>query len=270
VKTASVLLDRDAMKIDENKTCDKIKEFVRNQINRSETEGVVIGMTGGIDSSVVVALCTDALGSSHVLGLLMPAQISMEEDMESAQHLGHELNILQERIDAEPFIESFKEALEIRDNIDRIPFENLISRIRMKFLYYYANSFNMLIAGTGNRSEILTGYFTKYRDREIDILPISELYRTQVRQLARFLHLPERVISKKPSADLWLGQTDEEEIGMDYETLDLILHGILDLGLSPNAVAKELDLTGDTVDNALKMIKRTEHKRTMPPLPWSK
>lgn len=265
MKTISVLPDPAVLKIDEKRTYEKIKGFIRDQVDSSGTEGVVVGMSGGIDSSLTTALCVDALDSHQVLGLLMPTKVSLNEDMKDAQQLGHKLDILQEWIDIQSILKSFKEELGTREETDPVPVGNLIPRIRMTILYYYANSLNMLVAGTGNKSELLIGYFTKYGDGGADILPIGGLYKTQVRQLASFLHLPKQIISKKPSAGLWPGQTDEEEIGIDYETLDLILYGITDLGLTPKVVAEEMSLTKDTVNKVISLIKRNEHKRITPP-----
>ncbi len=264
MKQAGVLVDKGVLEIDEKVICKRIKQFIVEQVDRSGTDGVVVGMSGGIDSSVVTALCTEAFGPSRVLGLLMPTQVSAEEDMEDASQLGDRLGILQERVDIQPLVGSFKEALGVYDESDRISIGNLMPRIRMTVLYYYANSLNMLVAGTGNRSELLIGYFTKYGDGGVDILPIGQLYKTQVRQLARFLDIPERIISKKPSAGLWPGQTDEGEIGVDYEVLDLVLHGLIDLRLNPKVVGGELGLPEDIVSDVLNTVKRTEHKLRMP------
>jgi NAD+ synthase len=197
----------------------------------------------------------------------MPTKVSSKEDMKDAQELGRKLDIMQETIDIQSILDTFKKELRTREQIDPIPVGNLMPRIRMTILYYYANSLNMLVAGTGNRSELLIGYFTKYGDGGADILPIGGLYKTQVRQLASFLHLPERIVSKKPSAGLWPGQTDEEEIGIDYEIIDLILHGILDLGLGLETVVEQLGLTRDVVNKVMNMVRQTEHKRMMPPSP---
>ncbi len=267
MKMASRLLDRTLLRIDEKTTSEKIRKFVREQVHRSGREGVVVGMSGGIDSSVVTTLCTEALGSSRVLGLLMPTKVSADEDTEDARQLGLQLDILQDKIEIESIVEAFKNALGVNDHDDQISVGNLMPRIRMTTLYYYANSRNMLVAGTGNRSELLIGYFTKYGDGGVDILPIGNLFKTQVRQIAQFLHLPKRIVSKKPSAGLWRGQTDEEEIGIEYETLDLILYGLVDLKLRPEIIMKEMDLTERTIKNVFDMITRSGHKLQTPPSP---
>jgi len=220
------------LKIDERKICEKIVGFIRDQVRLSETEGIVLGMSGGIDSSTVTALCSRALGSDRVLGLLMPSRVSFEGDMDDAIELSKSLGILSERLDIAPVIESFKMALGARDEFNQISSGNLMPRIRMTILYYYVNSLNLLVAGTGNLSELLIGYFTKYGDGGADILPIGCLYKTQVRQLARYLHIPQPIIDKKPSAGLWPGQTDEGEIGISYEALDFILFGLTELSTS--------------------------------------
>jgi len=253
--------------IDEKGVSRKIECFIRDQTNEARSKGVVIGMSGGIDSSLTTVLCASALEPDRVLGLLMPSRMTPKEDMEDARSLGKELGILLESIDIQPVFEAFKEKLRVEDETDQLAVGNLLPRIRMTIQYYYANTLNMLVAGASNRTELLVGYFTKYGDGGADFLPLGGLYKTQVRQMSRFLKIPDRIIAKPPSAGLWPGQTDEEEIGIDYATLDLILHGLQDLNLSQEEVAQELDLKEEIVKNTASMIERTEHKRRLPPIP---
>jgi len=261
------MLTSNALHIQPSAVKENISNFLKTQIEASETSGVVLGMSGGIDSSVVAALCTDALGPDRVLGLLLPSETTNPKDMEDAKSLGSTLQIEQEVVDIQPLVEAFMKTCPGFDPTNRIAGGNLQPRFRMTTLYYYANRLNRLVAGSGNRSELLVGYFTKYGDGGVDILPIGDLYKTQVRQLATFLKLPDPIIRKPPSAGLWSGQTDEGEMGIKYETLDLILHGLVDLKMNHKEIADALAIPIGTVDKVYRMIKNSEHKRWMPPIP---
>ncbi|MEW5760546.1 MAG: NAD(+) synthase, partial [Candidatus Thermoplasmatota archaeon] len=143
---------------------------------------------------------------------------------------------------------------------------NLKARIRMLLLYAYANSKNLIVVGTGNKTELLCGYFTKFGDGGADILPIGDLYKTQVREMARFLEIPEKIINKVPSAGLWKGQTDEDELGIKYEKLDKILYGI-ELGLDKNEISNKVELPIKEVERIMNMVELTKHKRKFPLIP---
>jgi len=246
-----------------------ISSFLKTQIQTSGRKGVVLGLSGGIDSSVVAALCVDALGSDGVLGLLIPSGTTNPQDMDDAKSLGEVLQVELEVVDIRPLEKTFSEVCPRFAPSNRVAKGNLQPRFRMLTLYYYANTLNRLVVGTGNRSELLVGYFTKYGDGGADILPIGDLYKTQVRQLAAFLRIPERIIQKPPSAGFWLGQTDEGELGIEYELLDLILYGLVDLEMDYGAIAKAVGVSSETVERVSGMLKNSEHKRRMPPIPTS-
>jgi NAD+ synthase len=203
------------------KTSERISNWIRERVEEAGAEGVVLGMSGGIDSSVAAVLAQRGLGDG-VLGLIIPCH-SNPTDSEHARLVATEFGIKTEYVDLAPVFDCLVEALPPGD---RVAVSNLKPRLRMATLYYFANSRNYLVAGTGNKSEIIAGYFTKYGDGGVDILPLGDLLKTQVRELARELGIPEEIIVKPPSAGLWEGQTDEGEMGITYEELDKVLMAI--------------------------------------------
>jgi len=203
------------------KTAERISRWIKERVEEAGAEGVVVGMSGGVDSSVVAVLAKKGLGD-RVLGLIMPCH----SDPTSAKHarqVAAKFGIETEYVDLTPVFDRLLEALPPGDKLAR---GNLKPRLRMATLYYFANSRNYLVVGTGNKSEIKVGYMTKYGDGGVDLLPLGGLFKTQVRELARELGIPEEIITKPPSAGLWEGQTDEGEMGISYEELDKILAAI--------------------------------------------
>ena len=259
-------LTKEKLKLDPEITCKKIKEFIKNYVNTARCDGVVLGISGGIDSALTAKLSVEALGPNSVLGLLLPESNTSQNDMNDAIDLAESLGINYETIDITPMIDSFNNMCSHFDPKNKIVAGNLRPRIRMQILYYHANILNRLVIGTGNKAEIYVGYFTKYGDGGVDFEPLGDLYKTQVWQLARYLKLPKNIIEKPPSAGLWIGQTDEGELGIQYAILDLILYGYLELKMNKEEIAKELKLSLDEVQRILNIDNRTEHKRKMPPI----
>lgn len=232
---------------------DRISLWIRGRVEETGAEGVVGGMSGGIDSSTVAVLAKRAMGDK-MLGLIMPCH-SNPTTAEDARLVAARFGIKTEEVNLSPIFDLFVGTLPPGD---KIPVGNLKPRLRMATLYYFANSLNYLVAGTGNKSELMVGYFTKYGDGGVDILPIGDLLKTQVREVARELGIPEEIIAKPPSAGLWEGQTDEGEMGITYEELDKIL------------LAIESGDTSNCDPEALKrvrgMIAASEHKRKPIPI----
>ena len=199
----------------------KIEAFISRSAKKAGAKGIVLGLSGGIDSSVVATLAARALGPENVLGIMMPSSVNQPQDIEDAKLVATKLGIKTKTISIQPMLDAFSSQLKP----EKRAVANLMARIRMCVLYYHANTRNYLVAGTGNKSEISIGYFTKCGDGGCDILPIGELYKTQVRQLAKSMGIPKVIIDKVPTAGLWPGQTDEGEIGMTYEELDKALMG---------------------------------------------
>lgn len=232
---------------------ERISSWMREQVKRAGAAGVVVGISGGLDSAVVAVLAQKALGD-HVLGLIMPCH-SQPEDENDALLLAHTFKIRWERIDLSPVYDVFLKQLPEAGELCKA---NLKPRLRMSTLYYFANKMNYLVAGTGNKSEILVGYFTKYGDGGVDMLPIGDLTKTQVRKLAEQLKIPRRIIERPPSAGLWSGQTDEEEMNIRYEELDKIITA-LEKGKEPKASKAQVSYVKG-------MIARSRHKRCPPPI----
>jgi NAD+ synthase len=156
-----------------------------------------------------------------------------------------------------------RETLPLYDQEDLVCFGNVKARIRMVISYHYANSLGYMVIGTSNRTEWLTGYFTKYGDGGVDLMPLADLYKNQIRQLAVHLDIPKSIVEKAPSGGLWQGQTDEEELGIDYDTLDLILSGMED-EMPEKEIAEALDVDLTTVQGVFRRVKANEHKRRLP------
>jgi len=237
----------------------KIVEFIKTQVVNAGAEGCVVGISGGIDSAVVTALCHEAF-PNNTIGLIMPCN-SNPQDKADAQAVLRNTPVKWFVVDFRNEFETFSEKLFVKDGHSKertkLAEANLKSRMRMCALYYTANANNYLVAGTGNYTEIMTGYFTKYGDGGIDMEPIGGLTKTQVRKLAAYLGVPQQIIDKAPSAGLWEGQTDEDELGMTYENLDRQL-----IGLKDGTAA--VSFNGINTD-VVKLIKRSEHKRDTPP-----
>jgi NAD+ synthase len=237
----------------------EIVAWIKKQVKSAKAKGCVFGLSGGLDSSVVGALCKKAY-PENVLGLLMPC-FGGEEDMKHAQELAEKFAIPTKLIDLEPAFNQLYVQLEGKAYDKKemnLAIANLKPRLRMITLYYQANKLNYLVVGTGNKSEAVMGYCTKYGDIGVDILPLAGLLKTQVRELAKELGIPAEIISKVPSAGLWAGQTDEGEMGIGYAELDRIIMGLE--SKTPSGLDPKL------VDKVRKKKKETEHKRRMPPI----
>ena len=230
-----------------NKTelVEKICSWFREVVSQTKVRGVVIGLSGGIDSSVVAFLAKKALGEK-VLGVIMPCYSSaIDEDY--ARLIAKILKIKIERVSLNSIYESI---LGVLPGGKKMALANLKPRLRMLILYYFANNLNYLVAGTGNKSEVLIGYFTKYGDGGCDILPLGDLLKTEVRELAKELRIPKEIIERVPSAGLWENQTDEGEIGITYEELDGIIMAIESnqkSSISPGALARVEELMRESV-----------------------
>lgn len=239
----------------------KVVSFIKNKVEESQTDGVVLGISGGIDSAVTAYLCVEALGSRRVMGLIMPdLRVTPEEDVTDARLVASELCVETEEVDIARIHKAFVKGAVGTKLADG----NLRARIRMSLLYYHANLSNRLVAGTGDRSELLLGYFTKYGDGGVDILPIADLYKTEVRELGEVLGINRRIVAKKSSPRLWVGQLAEAEIGLNYDVIDQVFSLTLDQGLDVKTVATKLKVSRTKVEGLLKRYNLTAHKRQMP------
>jgi NAD+ synthase len=243
-----------------------IARFITNVVSEANADGVVLGLSGGVDSSVVATLCVKALGRKRVVGTFMPASFTPSEDQFDAKSLADNLGISTLFVPMTSIVEKLLEAVPIKVG-KRVAVGNVLARMRMIVNYYVANSVNYLVAGTGDRSEILMGYFTKYGDGGADLLPIGHLYKTEVRELATYLGLPPRLASKPSSPQLWDGQKATDEIPVDYPVLDQVLRGLFDANESTSDVAERLNIQLDMVERIRQTFKRSRHKRTVLPVP---
>ena len=227
----------------------KIVFWIRQQIKDSQARGIVMGLSGGIDSAVVAALSKEAAGRNNLLVLFMPCE-SNPQDLKDAELVARSLGLKSKLVNLSSVYRNFMKVLPAAGSLAR---GNLKPRLRMSTLYYFANKLNYLVCGTGNKSELLVGYFTKYGDGGVDILPIADLFKRQVRTLAQELKIPREIINKPPTAGLWQGQTDEGEMGITYNELDDILDRLCN--------HKKQKASGNKVNKIKKMYKNSEHKR---------
>jgi len=247
-------------KLNLEKAVERIIEFIGKKTKEANAEGVVIGISGGIDSATTAYLAVKALGKNRVFGLVMPYYSN--GDIKDARFVCSSLGIKFREIQIKEIVDSFRDTVGI--NLDKKSLGNVMARTRMILLYTYANSQNLLVLGTSNRSEFLTGYFTKWGDGASDYAPIINLYKTEVWKIARLIGVPGKIIKKKPSAGLWKGQTDERELGISYSLLDEILYQLVDLKWSRENVAKNLNVPIKIVEHVENLVKRSEHKRRLP------
>ncbi len=194
----------------------KIIVWLKTKLKSAKKSGIVVGLSGGVDSAVVSVLCRKAVGTKNILCLILPCQ-SQKTDITDSKKVAKKFGLKTETIDLTKIYENLIGILPMANKLTQA---NLKPRLRMLTLYYFANKLNYLVAGTGNKSELSIGYFTKYGDGGVDILPLGDLYKSEVCGLAKYLKVPEEIITKPPTAGLWAGQTDESEIGLTYDELE--------------------------------------------------
>ncbi|VVB90798.1 putative NH(3)-dependent NAD(+) synthetase [uncultured archaeon] len=244
----------------------KITEFIRVKVQEAGASGAVIGLSGGIDSALTAYLSVEALGADKVMGLLLPEKgITSKQDIDDAMEVAKLLGIEHKVIDISKVLSSFSSAIPVYDTTNLLAGGNLKARTRMCILYYHANLMHGMVVGTGNKTELLLGYFTKYGDGGVDMEPIGGLYKTQVRGLARHMGVPGRIIEKTPTAGLWPGQTDEGELGVTYEVADKIL-AMLEDEKKDIPEVKKIYSAGQ-VDRLAAVLKANKHKSMPPPAP---
>ncbi|MBE6487908.1 MAG: NAD+ synthase [Methanosphaera stadtmanae] len=248
---------------------EKACRFIQEKVETSNSNGVVIGLSGGIDSTVVAGLAVKALGANNVKGFVLPSTSTSDEDLFDAELVKTGLDIECDFISIDDFVENFLSSCsneKLPDEYKEIALMNVKPRMRMTILYYYAAIYNSLVIGTGNKTEIQLGYFTKYGDGGVDLLPIGDLYKQEVKSVARKLNVPESIINKAPTAGLKPNQTDESEIGLSYPIIDRILYLYLEENKSTDEISNLLDIQQNKVERIIKMIKNSQHKRSTAPI----
>jgi NAD+ synthase len=255
----SAVLDIDFSEA-QTRICRFIKEYVEN----AGAKGIVLGLSGGIDSATTAALSSLAIGGENVLALLMPEQETFKQkDVDDAKTIADLYHIQTVTCDMTEVLSDFYKSIPDFKQTDRLCKGNIKARTRMIFLYYYANSQSRIVAGTSDKSETYMGYFTKWGDAASDITPIIDLYKTQVRQLAVHLGVPKELAMKPSTPALWPNQLAEAELEIKYESLDLILYG-LERFMKPAEIAEQLSIDQAIVDMVQTRILATEHKRRTP------
>lgn len=241
-----------------------IEAFIAHSFRESGRKGVVLGLSGGIDSALVARLCVDAIGPERVLALGLPDGKG-GKDLKDARRYAKALGIGFRIVGIGPIAAAMEKRVKASGG-DPVAEGNLRARARMTVLYFFANAEGRVVMGTGNKSEIACGYWTKYGDGGVDFQPIGDLYKTQVRQMARHLGLPEAIMEKTPTAGLWPGQTDEAELGVSYDELDRVLLGI-ELQIDPEAIAEKAGVPLERVRHVQALVASGVHKRKMPLIP---
>ena len=232
----------------------QIEQMIRYAYWNSGCTGIVLGVSGGIDSAVAAAFCCRAIGPDKVLGLSLPSAISNPEDCKDAALLCAQLGMVHRVVSIEPMLEGFKTIPDYSPS--RYLTGNLMARIRMAIIYYHANIDHRLVCGTSNRSEYMLGYCTKFGDNAADIQPIIHMYKDEIYEAARELKIPNPIVIKAPSAGLWDGQSDESEIGLSYPEIDASLRAL---------ELHQWKATTPTEEKVLTLVKKSEHKRLSTP-----
>ncbi|WP_363928273.1 NAD+ synthase [uncultured Methanobrevibacter sp.] len=242
-----------------------ITEFIKQKVSEANTDGIVVGLSGGIDSTLSAYLACEALGKDKVFGIIMPSTTTPTDDKLHGIDIAQKLGIDYKEIAIDSILNEYLSMTQLEE--DELSIGNLKARIRMSIIYYYANAKNYLVSGTGNKSEILIGYFTKYGDGACDIEPIGDLYKNDVYELAKFINVPQEIIEKPPRAGLWNNQTDEEEIGMSYDLIDQILYLYTEKDMKNSEIAEKLEISADDVDMIITKVIRSKHKSKVPESP---
>ena len=239
----------------------RITRFIKEYVEKAGSSGIILGLSGGVDSNTIAALSSLSIGGDRVLGLLIPEQETInQKDISDAMSIAEKFGLKTQVCDITPILESFYRVIPIFDNSDKLCKGNIKARTRMIILYYYANKLNRIVCGSSDKSETMMGYFTKWGDVAADISPIMDLYKTQVRRLAEHLGVPTELATKPSTPALWPNQFAETELGIKYETLDLILYG-LEHFMDTQEIAEQLNVDVAVVDKVKKRWLSAEHKR---------
>lgn len=239
----------------------RISRFIKEYVEKTGAKGIVLGLSGGVDSNTIAALSSLAIGGDEVIGLLLPEQETRsQKDIDDAMFVAEKFGLKTQICDITNILESFYKAMPIFDPTDRLCKGNIKARTRMIVLYYYANKLNRIVCGSSDKSETMMGYFTKWGDVAADISPIMDLYKTQVRKLAEHVGIPAELATKPATPALWPNQLAETELGIEYETLDLILYG-LERFMETRDIAEQLKLSETLVQKIKSRWLSAEHKR---------
>ena len=255
------------LNIDFGEAQKRICRFIKEYVENAGAKGIVLGLSGGIDSGTIAALSSIAIGGKNVTGLMLPEQENYnQKDIEDAKAVADLFHLVTQVVDMSDVLRCFYDTVPVFEEGDRLCKGNVKARTRMIYLYYYANKQNRIVCGSSDKSETMMGYFTKWGDAAADIAPIMDLYKTQVRKLAAHIGIPKELALKLSTPALWPNQLAESELGVKYETLDLILFG-LEHFMTPDDIANQLGVENVLVENIKSRWLTNEHKRRMPVAP---
>ena len=238
----------------------ELVEFLRESFKKAGFSKAVLGLSGGIDSALVAYLLRDALGKENVLAIMMPYKSSNPDSLNHAKLVIEDLGINSKTIEITDMIDAY---FKNEEEATSLRMGNKMARERMSILFDYSSKENALVVGTSNKTEIYLGYSTQFGDSACALNPIGDLYKTNIWDLSRYLKIPNELIEKKPSADLWEGKTDEQEMGLTYKEADQVLYRMLEENKKVEEVLAE-GFNKDLVDNIVRRMNRSEYKRRMP------
>lgn len=253
-------METDILKINPKTVSDILIRFLYEEITRIGLKHGILGLSGGVDSAVVACLLARALGPKNVYALIMPYRLSNPQSREHAEKLARQLKINYFIRDISPMVDAF---FAEEPDADHVRKGNKMARERMCLLYDYSAKYKALVVGTSNKTELLLGYGTIHGDLASAVNPIGDLYKTQIWQLAEYLGVPREIIEKPPSADLWIGQTDEQELGYTYQEIDRLLYYMVDLRYS-NEMLLEMGYSQKTIDDIYRRMQTSQFKRRPP------
>lgn len=240
-----------------------LTRFIKEELSKFGFIKGILGLSGGLDSTVCAYLATRALGPKNVIALIMPYKDTFGRDVKDAADIAKRLNLKSHIIDISPMVDAFYTHFPSKNRILK---GNKMARERMSVLYDFSEREKALILGTSNKTELLLGYSTIYGDMACAINPMGDLYKTQIRQIARYLNVPAKILRKKPTAGLWDGQTDEGELGLTYQNIDKILYMLVDLRKTKKEIISD-GVQKKDLEKIIGLIKKSEFKRHLPPIP---
>jgi len=257
-----VTISENELSINPDLACKILTGFIKSEITRAGFEQAVVGLSGGVDSALSCVLAAEALGPENVLAVRMPYRSSSPESLDHAQMVIDQFKVRSETIEITDMVDPL---IAHDPDMSKVRKGNIMARARMIVLYDQSEAFGGLVVGTGNKTEILLGYSTLWGDSASALNPIGDLYKTQVRQLSQALNIPSAIVNKPPSADLWVGQTDEDELGFTYEDVDKLLYLLVDQRYNPPECV-EAGFSQTFVDEVVRRIRSSQYKRMLPPI----
>ncbi|MFW6131995.1 MAG: NAD+ synthase [Candidatus Aminicenantaceae bacterium] len=240
-----------------------LTSFIKEELTKFNFKKGLLGLSGGLDSTLCAYFSVKAMGKQNIIGLILPYKETFKKDTEDAKEIAKKLGIEYKIIDISPMIDLYYQN---HPNPDKNARGNKMARERMSILYEFSSQYKAMVLGTSNKTELLIGYGTIHGDMACGINPLGDLYKTQIRQLAQYMGIPDKIVNKKPTAGLWSGQSDEQEIGLEYEELDSILYQLADKRRSKDEIIS-LGYKKESVEKIIHLVKTSEFKRKLPPIP---